>query len=178
MKKMLAAALTILSLALPISAMGSSEEPSQETGPLIVREGHDFALLRGTDIVSEEAIGAAYLRNSTVTLINIWTTSCPACIRKMPDLAELQEILPEGAAILGIVLDGSNRSSMVLEILEAYNITFPNIIPHSSMQDLLHKTAPYIPATVLVDSSGGIISGPHYGLKDIQEYLAEFDRHL
>ncbi len=178
MKKLLAAALTILSLALPISAMGSSEEPSRETGPLIVREGHDFALLRGTDIVSEEALGAAYLRSSSVTLINIWATSCPACIRKMPDLAELQAILPEGAALLGIVLDGSARPNTVLEILDTYNITFPNIVPHSSMQDLLHRTAPYVPATVLVDSSGKIISGPYYGMKDIREYLAEFDRHL
>ncbi len=173
--------LTILSVH-SLAAMGESEEqtrtqPSQP-GTMIVRPGHDFAVLQGADLFTGITIDASLLRKNTVTLINIWATTCPACIRKMPDLAELQKILPDGAGILGIVLDGSTRPGDAKEILEAYKASFPNIIPHSSMRELLYRTAPYIPASVLVDSSGKILSGPHYGLKDIQEYITEFNKHL
>ena len=171
--------LLLISTAAYLPAGGNREQPQEpQNGSEEVQEKEDFALLQGVDLFDGAHIGAEIFQDNSVTLINIWATTCPACIRKMPELARLEHMLPEQTALIGIALDGASRRDDALAVLESHELGFTNIVPHGSMSSLLHRVAPYIPATVLVDSTGKIISGPHYGLKPAEAYLEEIESHL
>ncbi len=175
MKQILPVILLAAVMIMPLAAFGQQEAADE---PKPVEQDGEFSVLAGTDLTSEDEIDASLLRNHSVTLINLWATSCPACINKLPQLAQLQEQLPDGAGIIGIVLDGESRRSQARDFLEMTGADFLNVIPARSMFPLLQETAPYVPATVIVDSRGHVIYGPHYGAQEIESYLSEMEKHL
>ena len=50
--------------------------------------------------ITDEIFSAA-----DVTVVNVWGTFCPPCIREMPELAEWQKSMPKNVQIIGIVCD-------------------------------------------------------------------------
>ena len=173
MKRMLVMLIIMASAVSVLSSLGNREAPpsEREQAVLTVRPGYEFALLRGTDLLTGDEVNASVLTGSKITVITIWATTCSACIVKLPDLAVLEDELPEGVSIIGICLDGSQNTARAAELMRRYGIAFMNLIPHSSMREVLTRNAQYIPATLFVDSSGRLLAGPVYGVRENQWYL-------
>ena len=175
MKNILLFFLLTAVMIMPLAAFGQQETAEE---PEKVEQGGEFSVLAGFDLASGDEVDASILLDHSVTLINLWATTCPACINKLPQLEQLSRQLPEGAGILGIVVDGEHRSDDAREILEMTGVGFLNINPSRTMFRLLQRTAPYVPATVIVDSGGNVVYGPHYGGQDIETYMRELEKHL
>ncbi len=170
--------LLLLTMAAFLPAGGSKEETQEDLNSSPISQDRDFAVIQGYNLSTGDPVGPSMLQGNDVTLINIWATTCPACIRKLPELARLETLLPDKVGMLGITLDGASRREDALTMLSDQGTSFLNMAPHEAMSSLLYRVAPYIPATVLVDSSGNILSGPSYGLKPAEEYLEDINSFL
>ena len=107
--------------------------------------------LDGATITEEE------LARADVTAINIWATTCPPCIREMPELAELEASLPDNVHFMTWCLDGYYMTDTVRQIMNDSN--FMGITLISGNGDLLNlgSSIMYTPTTIFVDSTGHII---------------------
>ena len=121
--------------------------------------------------------------NADVTVVNVWGTFCPPCIREMPELAAWQKSMPKNVQIIGIVCDvtssGDKRGvSNAKAILKRAGATFTNIVADESLSTLLNGIQ-FVPTTFLVDKNGGIVGEMIVGAqvakykKAVEDYLAK-----
>ena len=107
--------------------------------------------LDGASITEEE------LARADVTAINIWATTCPPCIREMPEIAELQASLPENVHFMTWCLDGMFNTETVRQIMNDSNFMGITLISGSGDLNNLARNVMYTPTTIFVDSTGHII---------------------
>ncbi len=71
-----------------------------------------------------EKIALSALRGRPV-LVNFWATTCPGCIREMPQLAELyRELGPKGLEVIGIAMP-YDPPNLVISMRDARHIPYP-----------------------------------------------------
>ncbi|MDE6069216.1 MAG: TlpA family protein disulfide reductase [Treponemataceae bacterium] len=128
--------------------------------------------------ITDEIFSAA-----DVTVVNVWGTFCPPCIREMPELAEWQKSMPKNAQIVGIVCDvnstdDANGISKAKAILKKSGATFTNVIANQSLAQFLNGIQ-FVPTTFLVDKNGNIVGDMIVGAqvakykKAVEDYLAK-----
>ena len=132
----------------------ATELPQEETNyispfPDILSFSADT--LDGTTITEDE------LSRADVTAINIWATTCPPCIREMPELAELQASLPENVHFMTWCLDGMFNTDTVRQIMNDSNFMGITLIAGNGDLNNLASNIMYTPTTIFVDSTGHII---------------------
>lgn len=134
-------------------------------------------------------VDASIFAKKKLTMVNLWSTWCTACVSEMPDLAELSKDLADtDAQIISICCDTSDTRGEVdqelLElagrIVEKTGVTFPTLVPDKTLQDSVIKGLMAYPTTFFVDSEGNVVGEPVQGSNDkdgwmqaIQERLAE-----
>ncbi|MEE5992203.1 MAG: TlpA disulfide reductase family protein [Oscillospiraceae bacterium] len=107
--------------------------------------------LDGATITEEE------LSRADVTAINIWATTCPPCIREMPEIAQLQASLPENVHFMTWCLDGMFNTDTVKQIMNDSNFMGITLIAGNGDLNNLAGNIMYTPTTIFVDSTGHII---------------------
>lgn len=128
--------------------------------------------------ITDEIFSAA-----DVTVVNVWGTFCPPCIREMPELAEWQKSMPKNAQIIGIVCDVNSTDdakgiSKAKAILKKSGATFTNVIANQSLAQFLNGIQ-FVPTTFLVDKNGNIVGDMIVGAqvakykKAVEDYLAK-----
>lgn len=112
-----------------------------------------------------------------VTMLNIWATTCTACISEMPELMRLnKEFEEKGGQIVGLVFDAyeDDLITEAKEIAAELNIDFLTLLPN----DYLRKTfdAMSYPTTYFLNEKGEIMDEPLMGAKisAYQERMAEY----
>ena len=110
-------------------------------------------------------------------MLNIWATTCTACISEMPELMQLnKEFEEKGGQIVGLVFDAyeDDLIAEAKEIADELNIDFLTLLPN----DYLRKTfdAMSYPATYFLNEKGEIMGEPLMGAKisAYQERMAEY----
>ena len=147
--------------------IGLQELVRQGTGlSFETRDIHD-------NIVKSEDIFKGY----KATMLNIWATTCTACISEMPELMQLnKEFEEKGGQIVGLVFDAyeDDLITEAKEIAEELNIDFLTLLPN----DYLRKTfdAMSYPTTYFLNEKGEIMGEPLMGAKisAYQERMAEY----
>ncbi len=93
-----------------------------------------------------------------LTIINIWSTTCPPCITEMPALAEFEKSLPDNICFMTYCLDGQFYADTLKEILE--DSGYEGITLVSSEGDLmtLYSQLMYTPTTVFFDRYGKMVA--------------------
>lgn len=125
----------------------------------------------------------AIFSEADVTVVNVWGTFCPPCIREMPELAAWQKAMPKNVQIIGIVCDVTSADnakgiSSAKTILKKAGATFTNVIASESLAQLLDGIQ-FVPTTFLVDKNGNIIGDMIVGAqvakykKAVEDYLAK-----
>ena len=116
-------------------------------------------------------------RGHKVTMLNIWATTCTACISEMPKLMQMnKEFEEKGGQIVGLVFDAAEEDLITeaKEIAAELDIDFLTLLPN----DYLRKTFDAIsyPTTYFVNEKGEIMGEPLMGAKisAYQERMAEY----
>ena len=104
-----------------------------------------------------ETVTQDIFKNYKVTMINIWATWCPPCVKEMPDLAKLHaSMLPEGTNMISICIDSDSDPQGARDILNKVSARFTTLIPNAGLAGFLNGFSA-IPSTVFVDSEGNFI---------------------
>lgn len=106
------------------------------------------------------------LKNSDLTVISFWSTSCKSCVKEMPKLATIANGLPKNINMVTAVLDGDSNKDVAKKILS--NAGFKNATLTSGDGDWssITKKIQSTPTTIFVDSRGNIVGEPIVGSAD------------
>ncbi|MDR1540309.1 MAG: TlpA family protein disulfide reductase [Clostridiales bacterium] len=118
--------------------------------------------------------------DSTLTMINVWTTSCSPCLKEMPDLTALdKELEDKGFNVIGIVDDiiaadtgevSQAALELTLRICEQTGVEYTTLIPDASLKNgILNGLAGY-PTTFFIDKDGNIIGKRYFGAQTKDEW--------
>jgi thiol-disulfide isomerase/thioredoxin len=125
-----------------------------------------------------ETVTDAIFTGKKLTMVNIWTTWCPPCVKEMPDLGALGRSMPEGAQLVGIVLDiedpkaDSETIDEAKRILKEAKADFLQIFPVDDMETVLEEVSA-IPTTIFVNSQGKIVGKVLVGARSKKAYRSE-----
>ena len=151
---------------------------SAQPGDIITFESSD---LDGAPVT--EALFAA----NKLTMINIWGTFCPPCIREMPDLGKLSnDYKDKGVQIVGVVVDAMDRSGRVdgkikddaRRIIDKTKADYLHIVPTIAMFSGLLRGVQVVPTTIFVDSDGCQIGEAYLGSRSYKDWKKIIDNLL
>jgi len=129
-----------------------------------------------SETTSGDPIGSGIFKDSKITMINVWATSCSACIKEMPDLQALyEEYRDQEVNIIGVVADASDveRVQLAQRIINESGVTFDNILPSDTLRSGLLKNVRAYPTTIFVDSNGSVV-----GRTIIGASIANYEREI
>lgn len=136
-----------------------AEEPASESAAAwdgIVFETVD---LEGNPVTAEELFSS-----HTMTMVNVWASWCPPCVRELPELQRLNgEFAEKNCAIVGLQLDGNEEQGLAdgRARLQEAGATYTILLPWDGVYDLFPVSA--IPTSFFIDSHGHVIGEPIVG---------------
>lgn len=119
-----------------------------------------------------------------ITMLNIWGTFCPPCIKEMPDLAKLNEANKEkGVEVAGIVIDLTDRNGNIIPqakkdadtIIAKTGANYTHIVPSKDMMNGLLRNVQAVPTTIFVNSEGKIIGQIYMGARSQKDWQKIID---
>ena len=146
----------------------------------------DKITFSSTDLNGKPVTEAIFAENK-ITMLNIWGTFCPPCIREMPDLAKLNEAnKSNGVQVVGIPIDILDNVGKVLpkkkatadEIINATGAHYTHIVPNYGMLSTFLRSIQAVPATIFVDSKGNQIGQMYLGARSQQDWQKIIDKLL
>jgi len=93
-----------------------------------------------------------------VVVLNVWASWCAPCRAEAPELQALWEEF-EGQGVQFVGLDTRDTAAAALAFIEAYGITYPNVVDTDGrLQLLFADTLPpqAIPSTLVIDPQGRV----------------------
>ena len=99
-----------------------------------------------------------------ITMLNMWETSCPHCIKELPDLAQIHERLQSmGCGIVGLLYDSYDQENIdeARQILADAGTPYVTVQCPDNFDDLF--TIQGFPISFFIDSSGQILGTPIEG---------------
>lgn len=138
-----------------------------------------------TDLDGNE-VDQSILADYKLTMVNVWGTFCPPCIREMPDLGEIaKEYEEKGVRIIGLVADTLNPDGSISdkqvktakEVVEKTDADYLHILPSS---DLFHvmSAASALPTTFFVDSEGNQVGFAVISAQSKDKWIETIDKML
>ena len=143
----------------------AAEKPAAWDG--IVFETVD---LEGNTVKAEELFSS-----HTMTMVNVWASWCPPCVRELPELQRLNgEFGEKNCAIVGILLDGDEEQGLAdgKARLQEAGVAYTILLPWDGVYDLFPVSA--IPTSFFIDSNGHVIGEPIVGAY-VEAYTAALD---
>ena len=136
----------------------------------------DKITFTATDLKGAPVTSEIFAKNK-VTMLNIWGTFCPPCIKEMPDLAKLnEENKSKGVEVAGIVIDIlDRRGNLDSRVKSSTGADYTHIAPNLTMMTGLLKNVQAVPTTIFVDSEGKIIGQPYMGAKSQKDWQKIID---
>ena len=129
----------------------------------------DFSTVDLDGNVVTETIFESY----DLTMVNIWATWCGYCVYEMPELARLQNMLPENVNLISICDDAADEPELAASILNASGATFQTLATSPEMYDQLLGSVYAFPTTYFLDSSGMAVGEPITGVPSLDGDAAE-----
>ena len=99
-------------------------------------------------------------------MLNIWATTCTACISEMPELMKLnKEFEEKGGQIVGLVFDAveDDLITEAKEIVTELNIDFLTLLPNDYLRETFDAMS--YPTTYFINEKGEIMGEPLMGAK-------------
>ena len=190
MKKLLKILLLFsLSAALCLALAACSGQETEEEEEAAEEEYHyaaeDIAVgtflgsFASTDLDGDPVTDAIF-GEKDVTVLNIWGTYCGPCQAEMPDLARLDEAMPDNVQVIGVVIDvpvgDTEMIDLAKEICGDTGVTYTNILMNDSVAAML-SSIEAIPTTFILDKEGKTVCTPIVGA-DVDRYRDEVLKYL
>ena len=134
------------------------------------------------DLEGNVVDSAELFAQNTVTMINIWGTSCGPCIDEMPMLNDLNNTMnAQGCAIVGVICDLSDLNDedtreTAEDIIASTGVEFQQLLKWETMDTDLPNS--FTPTSYYVDSEGYIIGEVVIGTRTEAEYTEMFNQAL
>ena len=113
-----------------------------------------------------------------MTMLNIWATTCTACISEMPELTQLnKEFEEKGGQIVGLVFDAV-EDDLILEaqeIVKDLNIDFLTLVPNDTLRNQFDAMS--YPITYFINQKGEIVGEPFMGAR-VAGYREMMEKYL
>ena len=125
--------------------------------------------------------------SNKITMLNVWGTFCPPCIREMPELASLDKNNKEkGVAVVGIPVDISDGTGKVISelkadadrIIKTTGADYLHVVPSREMFSGFLRNVQAVPATFFVDSEGNIVGKMYLGARSEKDWQKIIDKIL
>lgn len=137
-----------------------------------------FPAFTATDANGNEVTEKIFA-DKDITMVNLWGTFCPPCIREMPELQQIYEKLPENAGMIGIAVDvpaGHEGQTKAMNlILEKTGVKYTNLLLDEGLTEFVSAYSA-VPTTVFVNKDGEIVAEITGAL--IDEYVETFKEYL
>ncbi|MBR6229221.1 MAG: redoxin domain-containing protein [Eubacterium sp.] len=130
------------------------------------------------DVNGESVKSADLFKKAKVTMINVWSTTCHACIEEMPEVESIGKEYSEKGGQIILVCAFANTPKEIESVkqkLDNLGCTLPCMASFEAMEKVFPSTS--LPTTYFVDSEGKLLEEP------IDEpnptlYRECFDKHL
>lgn len=117
-----------------------------------------------TTLLTEETVTQDVFADYDMTVVNVWATWCNPCISEMPELAQLDEALPENVNLISLCIDGSDDTAFTQEILDYCGVKYPVLMPSDSLRTNVIQYISSVPTTFFIDKEGNVIGNPVVGV--------------
>ena len=117
-----------------------------------------------TDVFGNPVKSAELFSSHKLTMLNIWETTCGACISEMPELINLsKEFEDKGVQIVGLVYDATTEDLIAeaKDIVEDLSIPYTNLVPTDEMLETVKVQA--FPTTYFLNEKGEFVGEPISG---------------
>lgn len=136
--------------------------------------------INGADYTSE------FFKEYDLTLVNVFTTWCSACLDEMPELEKLKnEMAAKGVGVVGIVHDTVNDGVVNEEAIETAKLfmekaklTLPLLLPDETLMNGRLQGIDGVPETFFVDRDGNIVGETYIGAKTFEEWKEIVEKEL
>ena len=108
-----------------------------------------------------------------LTMVNIWATWCGYCVYEMPELARLQNMLPENVNLISICDDAADEPELAASILNASGCSCQTLAASEEMYDQLLGGVYAFPTPYFLDSEGMPVGEPIIGVISLDGDAAE-----
>lgn len=163
------------------------EVASEETSETAAPEEEKYYLTFTARDVDGAEVTSDVLRNSKLTMLNIWATYCNPCLEEMPYLGEIAaEYDSEEFQVIGILSDVSEQSGQedidyAKELIAQTQANYPHLLLGQDLYSTLVGGVNAVPTTFFVKQDGEVL-GYLTGAMDkasweelINELLAEVE---
>ena len=119
-----------------------------------------------TDLEGRTVRSESLFAGHKITMLNVWDTTCAACITELPDLEKFShELEKKGAQLVGLVLtaDDSDLAAEAKEIADDLGVTYVNLLPTDEIKALFPVQS--FPTTFFVSEKGELIGDPVIGAR-------------
>ncbi len=122
-----------------------------------------------------------------LTLVNIFATWCSPCVSEMPELEQLyQDLKDQGVGIIGFALDTADGTGQTdptavetaQQLQEKTGVTYPLLIPDSTMLNGRLSDIQAVPETFFVDKNGNIVGDTIVGANDYDTWKTTIEELL
>ena len=139
-----------------------------------------------TSDINGKEFSSKDFENYNLTMVNVFSTWCTACIKEIPDLVKVQnEMKSKGVNIVGIVTDtiddnGENKEAIEKAklIQEKTNASYPFLIPDKTNFNGRLNGIQALPETFFVDKNGNIVGDTYSGAKNTEEWKKVIEKEL
>ena len=117
------------------------------------------------DLNDNTVIGSELFASHKATMLNIWSTTCSACMSEMPDIKKMaEEFEAKGGQVVGLVYDAMDEDLIAdaKEIGEDLGLDFVNLLPTQEMRDFFKVQA--FPTTYFFNEKGEVAGDPFMGV--------------
>lgn len=129
-----------------------------------------FTTLEGKPIVLDELRGK-------VVLVNFWATSCPGCIKEMPDMVESYKLYKDrGFEIIAVAMS-YDPPNYVLNFVQTRQLPFPVALDVDGEHARAFGNVQLTPTTFIIGKDGRILE-QKLGELDFVRLNALLDREL
>lgn len=145
-----------------------------------------FGEFKAKDTLGNEVTNDLFA-DYTLTMVNIWATTCSPCVNEMPELVELNaEYGEKGFQIVGIVIDVTDAKGRLdekmladaLSIIESTGANYTHIIPTAAMFGAYLKKVTAVPTTVFLNSKGEPVGKAILGAADKADWAEIIEEKL
>lgn len=129
----------------------------------LVAEGTGLTF-ESTDLNDNAVNGSEMFASHKATMLNIWETTCSACMSEMPELIEMaEEFESKGGQLVGLVYDATDEDLIAeaKEISEDLGLDFVNLLTTQEMIDFFNVQA--FPTTYFFNEKGEVVGDPIVG---------------
>ena len=183
------AAACALLLALLLGACGSAaptpaeapapaptETPAAAVEPAAAEEtAWDGLAFETTDLDGNPVTAQELFSAHAVTMVNVWASWCPPCVRELPELQRLNgEFAEKNCAIVGFLIDGDEAQGLAdaKARLQEAGVTYTILLPCDELNEIFSVQA--VPTSFFVDSAGHLVGEPIVGAY-VDGYTAALD---